>query len=172
MGERCNALGDSGKAWQRALILLCSRFLDSLVSPHGQPCTGGSRFLPKSALKPCGCMVTHPSCGWPPSHVMPFLPGHQPLFFRSCSYRGLDTKPQSFLPFPHAQSAGALGQCASPSWTLRPHRATRGTSNLTGCIVSLWCSQGLAGPVCLCPRDGQWAALQLQQLYTKELHPS
>lgn len=131
-----------------ALIPLRSRLLDSLVSPHGQPGTGGSRFLPKSALKPCGCMVTHPSCGWPPSHVVPFLPGHQPLFFRSCSYRGLDTKPQSFSPFPHAQSAGALGQCASPSWTLRPHRATRGTSNLPGCIVSLWCSQGLAGPVC------------------------
>lgn len=135
-----------------ALSPLCSHLLDSLVSPLGQPVTSGSRFLPASALKPSGCMDAHPSCGWPHSHAVLLLPGYQPLFFRSCSYRSLDTKTQPFSPFPHAKPAGALGQCASPLWVHRPHRVTRGTSNLPGCIVNFWCSQGLAGSVCLSPR--------------------
>lgn len=103
-----------------------------------------------------GVWIAHPSCGWPPSHAVPLLPGHQPLFFRSCSHMGLGTKTQPFSLFPHAKPAGALGQCASPSWTRRLHRVTRGTSNLPGCVINFWCSQGLAGSVCLSPRGGKW----------------
>lgn len=120
-----------GRAWERAAMALsplCSHLLDSLVSPLGQPVTAGSRFLPTSALKPCGCVDAHPSCGWPHSHAVLLLPGYQPLSFRSCSYRGLDTKTQPFSPFPHAKPTGALGQCASPLWA---HRVTQGTSNLS-----------------------------------------
>lgn len=161
-----------------ALILLCAVLLDSLVSPLGQPGTCGSGFLPKSAL----WVHEHPSCGWLPSHAVPLLPGHQPLFFRSCSYRGLDTKPQPFSPFPHAKPAGALGQCTSPSWTHRPHRATWGTSNLPGHLRHLKPARLYhqllvltgAGRVCLPvpKRWSKWGPTQLQQLYTKELHPS
>lgn len=121
---------------QTALVPLCRHLLGSLVSPLGQPGTGGSRFLPKPALKPCGCMDAHPSCGWPPSHAVPFLPGPQPLSFRTCSYRGLDTKTQlSHLSHVQNQQEPWHNVPVPPGPT-----GTWGTSNLP----ALWCWQGLS----------------------------
>lgn len=135
-----------------ALILLCA-----VVS-----CTAWCLLLDSLALlgagscqnQLCGCMNTLPVDD-PPAMLYLYCLNISPFSLDLALTGAWIQNPQPFSPFPHAKPAGALGQCASPSWTCRPHRGTQGTSNLPGCIINFWCSQGLAESVCVSPRGGK-----------------
>lgn len=88
-----------------------------------------------------------------PSHAAPFLPVHQPLFFGSCSYRGLDTQPpEPLLTFPTckiSRTPGGMSQslldlpwdwqsCCSPTWG-----NPGAPPNHPGHILSVVCKQQL-----------------------------
>lgn len=110
-----------------ALILLCALvswtawclLLDSLALVGAGSCQN----------QPCGCMNTLPVDN-SPAILCLYCLDISPFFLDLALTGAWTQNPQPFSPFPHAKPAGALGQCASPSWTCRPHRVTRGTSDL------------------------------------------
>lgn len=148
MGEGYSALGGLGRAHMALCISWTAWYL--FLGSHWH-CW---EQVPAKLNPEAGWVCGHPPFLWmPPSHAVPLLLGHQPLFFRSCSYRGLDAKTQPFSPFPRAKAAGALGQCASPSGPPGPTEKP-GTPQTCQAVSSSYSARrGWQG---LSPRDGKW----------------